>query len=159
MAIVRKATEHRRIFVVAPKSQGMTWDAIRDGFGHDVQAIDRALAHVFEHYDVRTEKVAIGGFSDGGTYALTLGLTNGNLFHEILAFSPGFIASRRMNGRPRVYIAHGRSDTVLPFERTGARLAAQLTTAGYEVRFDPFDGGHTVPGANVTAAFDWWLGG
>lgn len=31
------------------------------------------------------------GFSDGASYALSLGLPNGNLFSHIVAFSPGFM--------------------------------------------------------------------
>jgi phospholipase/carboxylesterase len=35
--------------------------------------------------------VALGGFSDGASYALSLDLTNGDLFASLIAFSPGFI--------------------------------------------------------------------
>ena len=91
----------------------MTWDGIRSDFGPDVEAIDETLNHVFAEYEVQADKIAVGGFSDGGSYALTLGLTNGDLFRDIIAFSPGFIASGRPTGRPRVYISHGRNDAIL----------------------------------------------
>jgi len=51
--------------------------------------------------------VAIQGFSDGASYALSLGLTNGDLFTHVIAFSPGFAAPAEQRGRPRIYVSHG----------------------------------------------------
>ncbi len=47
-------------------------------------------------------RVGIGGFSDGASYALSLGLTNGDLFTHVLAFSPGFMRPASQVGRPKV---------------------------------------------------------
>jgi predicted esterase len=60
--------------LLAVKSHGGTWDAIRGGFGTDVAALDAALAEVFDRFQVDGERVAIAGFSDGATYALSLGI-------------------------------------------------------------------------------------
>ena len=38
------------------------------------------------------DRLSVGGFSDGASYALTLGLANGDVFRRVVAFSP---ASRR----------------------------------------------------------------
>ena len=56
-----------------------------------------ALAWTFERYAVDPHRLAVGGVSDGASYALSLGLTNGDLFKQILAFSPGFLG-RRLGG-------------------------------------------------------------
>src|SRR5262249_46426699 len=64
------------IAVLAPDSRGTTWDAIRDRFGDDVAFLNRALEHVFERLPVDAARLAIGGFSDGASYALSLGLAN-----------------------------------------------------------------------------------
>jgi predicted esterase len=40
------------------------------------------------------------GFSDGASYALSLGLANGDLFTHVLGFSPGFMRVPRHVGRP-----------------------------------------------------------
>jgi len=37
-------------------------------------------------------RVTLGGFSDGATYALSIGLANGDLFPQVIGCSPGFIA-------------------------------------------------------------------
>ena len=157
--LVRTQAERRNYIVIAPKSRGMSWDAIHGAPGPDVETIDAALEYVFAYHDVNPEKIAIGGFSDGASYALTLGLANGDLFQDVLAFSPGFSVNGRSVGRPKVYISHGRRDTVLPFEETGELLAKQLGASGYVVNFDPFGGGHTVPADKLRTAFDWWLHG
>ena len=78
--------------VVAPDSRGQTWDAIRGDFGDDVEFLDRVLTHVFARVAVDPARVTVGGFSDGATYALSIGLANGDLFPQVIGCSPGFIA-------------------------------------------------------------------
>lgn len=158
MLTVQMAAEKRGFMVFAPQSGGTTWDMIREGFGPDFNAINEALNNLFDDYPIDPGNIAIGGFSDGASYALTLGLLNGDLFNAILAFSPGFSLAEQVIGRPRIYISHGRRDPVLPYDRCGAALARTLTGHGLDVRFDPFEAGHIVPLAQVTAATEWWLG-
>ncbi len=145
----------QRLLLVAPQSTATTWDVIGFGFGPDVRRIDRVLQEVLAAYPVAG--MLIGGFSDGASYALSLGLTNGDLFDAVLAFSPGFVAPPGQEGHPRIWISHGTHDRVLPVERCGRRVSRDLTSAGYEVAYDEFDGGHVVTADLVTAALDWWL--
>src|SRR5262249_59024321 len=97
---VGPAADDAGVAVLAPDSRGSTWDAIRGDFGDDVTFIDRALTRVFETVSIDPERVAAGGFSDGATYALSLGLINGDLFRHIVAFSPGFVVGGEPHGRP-----------------------------------------------------------
>jgi phospholipase/carboxylesterase len=50
------------------------------GYGPDVEFIDRALDWAFDRLTLDIRKLAITGFSDGASYALSLGITNGDLF-------------------------------------------------------------------------------
>ena len=84
--------------LLSPQSRTRTWDAIREGFGKDVESIDGALRSTFEAYNIDRQHLAIGGFSDGASYALSLGLTNGDLFSHIIAFSPGFMVPGKKVG-------------------------------------------------------------
>jgi phospholipase/carboxylesterase len=147
-------TEEVGSLLLAIKSQGPTWDAIRDEFGADVTALDVALAEVFDHFQVDDARIAIAGFSDGATYALSLGIINGDLFKEVLAFSPGFIISSRRKplGAPHIFISHGTEDRVLPISQTSRQLVPLLREAGYEVDYREFEGGHTIPSAMAGAA-------
>lgn len=139
---------------VSPSAwRGSTW-AVPVRVSH---AFDALLATTFDRVRIDPRQVNISGFSDGATYALTLGLINGDLFQRVIAFSPGFIVPGARQGRPSVYISHGRADDILPIDRCGRRIAAELRRDRYPVRFDEFEGGHTVPPDIQAKAFDWML--
>jgi predicted esterase len=156
VALVGDPATARDALVLAPSSVGSTWDLVAGGLGRDVAVLDAALEQVFARQPVTG--VAFGGFSDGASYALSLGLANGDLAEAVLAFSPGFAAPPRLTGRPRVWISHGTGDRVLPVARCGRRLARELSDGGYDVRYEEFDGGHVVRPEDVTAALTTWLG-
>jgi phospholipase/carboxylesterase len=143
------------LILVAPSSQRETWDLLLGGYGPDVAWIDRALAEVFQRLPVDPTRLAVGGFSDGASYALSLGLTNGDLFSHVLAFSPGFAAPARRRGRPRLFLSHGTRDRVLPIHACSRRLVPELRQTGYQVRYREFEGGHVIPPAIVLDAVAW----
>jgi phospholipase/carboxylesterase len=144
--LTRDHADRLGFLVLAPKSRGTSWDVVSARrFGPDVIAIDSALKDVFADYSIDPARVAVGGFSDGASYALSLGLINGGLFSDILAFSPGFIAPGRMHGRPRIFISHGKVDRVLAIDDTSRRIVPELKRAGYQVTFEEFAGAHEVP--------------
>ena len=145
--------------LLVPDSRAATWDAIRGSFGSDVEFINRALEHTFARCAIDSRKLAVSGFSDGATYALSLGLDNGTLFTHLMAFSPGFVAARRPTGRPRIFISHGRSDNILPIDVTSRRVVPELEDAGYAVSYKEFDGPHTVPEGIARDAFTWFIKG
>ena len=134
-----------RLLLLAPASRGSTWDGVVGGWGPDVRRIDDALAAVLRSVPVAGGGLAISGFSDGASYALSLGLANADLFTRIVAFSPGFVVPVRPIGTPSVWISHGRDDTVLPIDRTTRRIVPQLRAAGVPVEVREFDGPHAVP--------------
>jgi phospholipase/carboxylesterase len=143
------------VAVLAPDSRDSTWDAVRGGFGRDVTFIDRALGRVFETVSVDPARVAIGGFSDGATYAISLGLINGDLFPRVIAFSPGFVVGGAAHGAPQFFVSHGRSDPILPIDRCSRIIVPGLRRRGYVVTFHEFDGGHEVPEVIARDAMQW----
>ncbi|HEV7992385.1 MAG TPA: hypothetical protein VGP25_11215 [Gemmatimonadaceae bacterium] len=128
---------------------------IEGGFGPDVTFIDSALAATFERCAIDPHRLAVGGFSDGASYALSIGLGNGDLFTHVLAFSPGFMAPAEQIGAPRCYVSHGTRDQVLPIDHCSRRLVPVLRDAGYDVRYREFDGPHTVPAELAREAVEW----
>jgi phospholipase/carboxylesterase len=145
------------MILLAPDSRQPTWDVIVDGYGPDVAFIDRALEQTFSRYAVDPTHVGIGGFSDGASYALSLGITNGDLFTHVLAFSPGFMAPAGQHGAPALFISHGTQDQVLPIDVCSRRLVPRLERAGYSVDYREFAGPHTVPPEIARTAVDWFL--
>ena len=118
--------------------------------------IERALAQTFQHYAIDPTHIAIGGFSDGASYALSLGLTNGDLFTHVLAFSPGFLAPTRQRGTPQLFVAHGTRDVVLPIDSCSRQIVRQVRQAGYAVQYHEFDGPHTLQPAIAQEAVAWF---
>lgn len=145
------------VVVVAPDSRGGTWDAIRDEFGDDVMYLNRVLEHVFARLPVDPARTVVGGFSDGASYALSLGLANGDLFPRVVAFSPGFVIDAPPHGRPRIFMSHGTADQILPIDLCSRQIAPRLRSRGYDVTFREFDGRHEVPPAIATEGFRWML--
>jgi len=144
------------VVLLAPESRGRTWDVLVGGYGPDVEFIDRALKWAFDRLALDTRRLAITGFSDGASYGLSLGLTNGDLFTHLIAFSPGFMAPAQRRGKPPVFVSHGTRDRVLPIERCSRRIVPQLDRAGYRVRYREFDGPHTVPASIAREALRWF---
>ena len=159
MGMTRDLADELGVVVLAPDSRGRTWDIILGEYGPDVEFLERALQAVFSSCSVDAKRIAVGGFSDGASYALSLGVANGDLFTHVLAFSPGFIAPPAQRGAPRVYVSHGSGDTVLPIERCSRRLVPRLQTAGYALLYREFKGPHTVPAAVAREAFEWFADG
>jgi len=149
------APEEAGVAVLAPNSRDTTWDGIGGSFGADVELLNAALERVFEKVAVDPARLAIGGFSDGASYALALGLTNADLFNSVVAFSPGFLINVYPHGTPRFFISHGTRDHILPIDRCGRRIAAGLVSHGYDVVFREFDGDHEIPADVAREALRW----
>lgn len=137
--------EEAGVAVLAPNSRDTTWDAIRGEFGPDVEYLNRVLEGTFNLAAIDPARVAIGGFSDGASYAISLGLINGDFFRSVIAFSPGFVIEGSAQGNPRFFISHGTYDHILPIDRCGRQIAANLKARGYDVTFREFEGDHEIP--------------
>jgi phospholipase/carboxylesterase len=161
LAQLRGQADEAGLILLALGSRGPTWDLIlnRGRSGADVAAIDRALGHAFSRCAVDPERLGVGGYSDGASYALSLGLANGDLFSHVFAFSPGFLAPTGQTGSPRVFVSHGTRDGWLPIDSCSRRIVPQLKRAGYEVHYREFEGGHVVPPDVAREATLWFTDG
>lgn len=96
----------------------------------------------------------LGGFSQGAIVACEVALGSDVPLAALIVLSGTPVDSTgwrqkmpRRRGLP-VFMSHGRSDDILPFDLAD-RLRADLVAAGLAVTFVPFDGGHEIPGAVV----------
>jgi phospholipase/carboxylesterase len=158
LAQLRGQADEAGIILLALSSRGPTWDSIlsRGRYGPDITAIDLALGGAVSRCTIDPERVAVGGYSDGASYALSLGLANGDLFSHVLAFSPGFLAPTGQTGSPRIFVSHGTQDGWLPIDSCSRRIVPQLERAGYEVRYREFEGSHVVPPGIAREAAIWF---
>jgi phospholipase/carboxylesterase len=145
------------VVMVSPAARGSTWSFFR-GRDVDVPVVERAVAQAFARCRIDRRLVAVGGFSDGASYALTLGLTNGDLFRAVIALSPGGAHTDSRVGAPRVFVAHGTGDPVLPIELSD-RIVRSLRNDGYQVTYRRFSGVHEVRPEIARSAVLWFLRG
>jgi phospholipase/carboxylesterase len=143
------------VVLVAPAAIGSTWSFFR-GRDVDVPVVERAVAQALARCRIDRRLVAVGGFSDGASYALTLGLTNGDLFRAVIALSPGGAHTDSRVGAPRVFVAHGTGDAVLPVALSDS-IVRTLRDDGYLVTYRRFEGVHEVRPEIARAAVRWFL--
>jgi phospholipase/carboxylesterase len=156
--ILQHLADDNGLILVAPASTGQSWDVIVErAYGTDVALIDQALTQIFNRYAVDVSRTAIGGVSDGASYALSLGVPNGDLFTHVVAFSPGFFVPSSPRGRPKIFISHGTRDNVLPIAPCSRKIVPQLEQGGYDVTYHEFNGGHTIPPETARQAVEWML--
>lgn len=146
------------IILLAPESRKMTWDIIvQSQYGPDVAFINDCLTDIFDRYSIDPKQIALGGFSDGASYALSLGFSNGQLFTHIIAFSPGFMTPVRAENKIRVFISHGTEDAVLPIDPCSRRIVPVLRRKEFDVEYHEFKGPHTIPADISQRAVEWFM--
>ncbi len=131
------------------------------GEKHDVSAIPEGLvearAKVGDLLDTVEHELApapgklvLGGFSQGAMLSLDVALRSSRAFAGLLLLSGTHIAAQEWArllpsraGLP-VFLSHGESDEVLPFD-VALALKDTLLAAGLGVEWSPFRGGHGIP--------------
>ncbi|MFC0402292.1 alpha/beta hydrolase [Paraburkholderia rhizosphaerae] len=149
--------QQHRFLVLAPHSTFPTWDIVIGGNGPDLERLGRALTEVTSRYQVDRRHLAFAGFSDGASYALSIGVTNGDIASHVIAFSGGFFSVFMQEGTPKVFIAHGLADEQLPIATSGRVNAAKLKAAGYDVQYVEFNGPHAIQPSIVDLAVEFFL--
>jgi phospholipase/carboxylesterase len=151
--------DERGVILVAPDSRGRSWDRAIADFGPDVRFIDAVLRYTFDRCDIDAARIALAGFSDGASYALSLGPSNGDLFTHLIAWSPGFSdPTDPIVGEPLVFVSHGTSDRVLPVAASRHAIVPMFEMDGYAIEYLEFDGTHEMPPEVVSKAMEWFLG-
>jgi len=149
--------ERDKFLILAPHSMYATWDIVIGGSGPDLERLQQALVEVTSHYRIDNRRLAFAGFSDGASYALSIGITNGDIASHVIAFSGGFMSVFMQEGAPEIFIAHGLRDEQLPIETSGRANAGKLKAAGYDVQYVEFDGLHVIEPDVVSMAVQFFL--
>ncbi|SIT44380.1 putative esterase [Paraburkholderia piptadeniae] len=158
LPFIEEHAERDKFLVLAPHSMYLTWDIVIGGSGPDLERLHRALVEVTTRYRIDRSRLAFAGFSDGASYALSIGITNGDIASHVIALSGGFMSVFMQEGAPKVLIAHGLRDEQLPIETSGRANAAKLKSAGYDVQYVEFNGLHAIQPAVVGMAIQFFLG-
>ena len=154
--LIDHASQHGFLLLL-PQSQFPTWDLVVGGNGPDLERLEKALREVASRFYIDPSHLGFAGFSDGGSYALSVGVTNGDVVSHVIAFSAGFMSAFQQNGTPRIFIAHGLEDEQLPIETSARPHVAKLKAVGYDVTSLEFMGPHRIEPAVVGLAIDFFL--
>ena len=143
------------IIVLAPDSREWTWDAILGRWGPDVDFLQLAMKQTLSRYRIDRERLWLGGFSDGGSYSLSLGISYGDVFRKVFSGAPGVMQPIEANGKPPIFIAHGRQDQTMPIDITSRKFVPRLKALDYDVTYREYDGRHTLPPEILREVFEW----
>ena len=117
-------------------------------------AVQAVFNTIRERYAPKTLLVA--GFSQGAMLALDAALQPSSGVQRVAVLSgalpvvTSLALAKPRASRPKVFVSHGRQDRVLRF--AGAERAVErLKSAGLDVDFLPFDGGHEISPGVVEA--------
>jgi phospholipase/carboxylesterase len=154
----KRDADRRGVVLLSVQSSGRTWARRKPSDKEaDVVNIETAMRVLSSKTPVDRNRVTVMGFSDGASYALSIGMAYPKLFRTIVAFSPGYaFAPTMLDTSQRIFIAHSRRDRVLPADNTRQMVEA-LERAGFAPELHWFNGGHEIDTDLKKAAFDFAL--
>jgi len=111
---------------------------------------------VAQRYSLTTDRIILGGFSQGSMLAIDVALHAASAPAGLVVLSGAVVAWAEWLplmsalASMAIFQSHGRQDPLLPF--SGAEwLGDQMRQVGANVEWHPFDGGHTIPVAVLSA--------
>jgi phospholipase/carboxylesterase len=159
----RDEPEKRDALFLVPRSKLPTWDLIASPERPDLDFLEYAYDLIYRRYPVDAGRQALLGYSDGASYALSVGLSNPHLFRAVMGWAAGFIAldptfNLDADRKPLVLLEYGTHDQLFPFERVAIPMRENLRKAGYTVEFRVDQGGKHWPSPDfLPEALDWFF--
>ena len=179
MKAYKGEAERRQAFFLIPRSLHPTWDLIvtsasgaepprvpgqeTSAARPDADFLEYALDLIYRRYPIDSDRQALVGYSDGASYALSVGLANPELFRALLCWAAGFVAISAETAaagtpRPHVLLEYGTHDELFPFEQVAVPMRQQLEELGCAVHFRVDEGGrHWPSGEFQDEALDWFF--
>jgi phospholipase/carboxylesterase len=163
--VYQEEPARRGALVFIPRSTYPTWDLLVGQDRPDLDFLEQAYAEIYQRVRVDPGRQALIGYSDGASYALSVGLSNPRLFSAVMGWAAGFVVFDKSgispgDPRPRILLEHGTHDPVFPFEEVAMRNCTILRRLGYEVELRVDEGGVHWPSREFQgAALDWFFAG
>jgi poly(3-hydroxybutyrate) depolymerase len=153
----------RHALFLVPRSHHLTWDLLACDERPDLDFLDWAYAWIRRRYAVDPARQALIGYSDGASYALSVGLSNPRLFRAVMGWAAGFVVLDVANltegdPKPAVLLEYGTHDELFPFEQVALPMRDNLERLGYRVEFRVDEGGRHWPSGDFQPdALDWFF--
>ncbi len=145
----------RGFVLCAPTAQAMTWSIGRVDL--DGKALTWHLEEVCSRVSVDRSRVLLTGMSDGGTFALELGLSGNGFFPNITAVSCSLppVKINRAEEKHVLWI-HGAQDWIFPVERT-VQACRHLRQSGVDIKLKVIpDLSHAYPREANDTILQWF---
>ena len=159
----RDEPERRQALFLIPRSVQPTWDLIAGGGRPDLDFLEWAYDLIYRRYPIARDRQALIGYSDGASYALSVGLSNPRLFRAIMGWAAGFIAYddtfvEKDDPKLHILLEYGTHDPIFPFEQIALPMRSSLEEAGHSVEFRVDQGGRHWPSGDFQPeALDWFF--
>ena len=139
-----------------PYLDGSTEQAMREGMGYSVAALDAFIDAETARTGLPANRVALMGFSQGTMMSLHVGLRRGEELAGIVGFSGRLLDPEvlpdEIRSKPPVLLVHGTADPVVPFDSM-ALAEEGLEGAGVPVQSIARPGlGHGIDERGMVAA-------
>ncbi len=125
--------------------------------------INTFISRLIERYHINKDKIFLGGFSQGGIMSYSVGLTFPKKLSGIFILSSRLLPEVKPLIKPRedlqglpIFIAHGKSDPVLPLTYAHDALA-YLQTLTDNITYHEYDMVHTVGEQELADLVNWLL--
>jgi predicted esterase len=171
LAQYERLAEEAGVLVLVPISREHTWDFIFSGGAgrEDLCFLELAINEARQRRCVDDRRLALLGLSDGASFALSLAVSNPDIFQAAMVWAAGFCRPgpggrspppAPAAGSPRLFMWHGVEDGVFDFAKIAVPLRDSLLNAGYSVRFYAEEKGrHQAPGVSspfMAECLDFW---
>lgn len=159
----RDEPDRRNAFFLVPRSVEPTWDLIVGGRPDDLDFLEFAYDLIYRRYPIDPARQVLIGYSDGASYALSLAISNPQIFSAALCWAAGFAIfggepTAPDPAKPVVYLEYGTHDEIFSFEQVALPMQQNLERAGYRVEFSLDEGGrHWPSGSFQREALDWYF--
>lgn len=164
----RDEPERRQAFFLIPRSVEPTWDLIASEGRPDLDFLEYAYDLIYRRYPVDPLQQVLIGYSDGASYALSVGLSNCTMFSALMVWAAGFLVVDPQTAaqfresipepRPRIYLEYGTHDELFDFEQVAVPMRDNLSKSGFDVTFSVDEGGrHWPSGTFHSEALDWYF--
>lgn len=161
----RDEAEQRGALFLIPRSVSPTWDLIARTERVDLDFLEYAMDLIYRRYPIAKDRQVLVGYSDGASYALSVGLSNPGLFDALIGWAAGFLVVDRNTvdlegAKPRIYLEYGTHDPLFSFETVALPMRQNLERGGFDVTFSVDEGGRHMPsGTFHSEALDWYFAG
>ncbi len=145
----------RGFVVFAPTSQAMTWSIANVDF--DGELLSRHLEQLCSRVHIDRSRILLTGMSDGGTFALALGLSGSCAYPAIAPVSSALppVDLHCVKGK-RILWVHGAQDWIFPAKRT-VQSCRYLLQAGADIKLEMIeDLSHAYPREANAVILDWF---